>query len=467
MIPPKYWSPTKKLMVLGAMAGGKLVEDTATGNPLTFTTDKAKPLKSLLIPFSPQQEGTGDPSPQNIRSILPMNGLKVQQTGKNLFDKTNGTENFVWWEGQLAVGYNDFFASNKIPVVPGAKYTLKKDVTGQNQCELFDINGNFVSQSTNMMGLSVSTFIIPDGVYFIAFNINKTALDTAQLEVGSTPTAYEPYKPITETDIVFQTADENIYNSESYPLSDGYFISASTGKTSASASAQNYSATLGYIPISDYAGKVLVLNKRPTGSETAGVAFYESTSQSGYISGIANNGETENTPMVFRVPDNAVYMRFSCVKGETGVTLKAVIPVYGGSAEIVSGAMTQTILFASAKWKDFEGNTEYANTVRKDLVIPYACLYGSAGNGKTLCNVAKYKYNNDDDPHFYLTDAKRIRCFMPKDMDGETEITFACTLAEPIPLESIEPHQLTAIVGNNTIWSDADGQMTAVYLKKG
>ena len=31
---------------------------------------------------------------------------------------------------------------------------------------------------------------------------------------------------------------------------------------------------------------------------------------------------------------------------------------------------------------------------------------------------------------------------------------------------TLTPQQITALLGDNTIWSDADGQMTAVYLKK-
>ena len=56
MIPAKYWSPTRKLMLLGAMAGGKAVEYTATGNPLTFLTDLAKPLKALRFRFPMKTE---------------------------------------------------------------------------------------------------------------------------------------------------------------------------------------------------------------------------------------------------------------------------------------------------------------------------------------------------------------------------------------------------------------------------
>ena len=38
-------------------------------------------------------------------------------------------------------------------------------------------------------------------------------------------------------------------------------------------------------------------------------------------------------------------------------------------------------------------------------------------------------------------------------------------LASPQTVQ-LTPAQITALVGKNTIWSDADGTMTAVYLKK-
>ena len=41
----------RKLMLLKAASGGNVVEDTATGNPVTFLTDVARPLKSLVANF--------------------------------------------------------------------------------------------------------------------------------------------------------------------------------------------------------------------------------------------------------------------------------------------------------------------------------------------------------------------------------------------------------------------------------
>ena len=81
-------TPLNRLMILGATAGGKPVEDTATGNPLSFLTDLAKPLKSLLVPFTPKQTGSGDPSPINIRPIVPWNGVTVNHSGADTSEYT-------------------------------------------------------------------------------------------------------------------------------------------------------------------------------------------------------------------------------------------------------------------------------------------------------------------------------------------------------------------------------------------
>ena len=204
MIPAKYWSPTKKLMVLGAMAGGKLVEDTATGNPLTFITDKAKPLKSLLIPFTPQQSGTGDPSPENIRSILPWNGLNVGHCEKNMFNGIRES-GYISDSGVIGTdGYN--FHSELIKVESGKKYTyslIKNNASSSNKrVHGYDIFGNWVEMiqknPTSTEGANAFTFTVPNGVYFIRVQfygaVDTDYCDTdIQIEPGETATAYEPY----------------------------------------------------------------------------------------------------------------------------------------------------------------------------------------------------------------------------------------------------------------------------------
>ena len=72
----------KKLLMWAAVPQG-VVEKTITGNPVTFRT-KLTEAMSMVIPFSPIQAGTGDPSPTNVRAISGFASANVFVTGKNL-----------------------------------------------------------------------------------------------------------------------------------------------------------------------------------------------------------------------------------------------------------------------------------------------------------------------------------------------------------------------------------------------
>ena len=96
---------TEDLLFLAGASGVKGVEDTATGNPVTFLTDLAKPLKSLKANFLPIQSGTGDPSPTNIRPITGWTGLDVMHGA----DQTDYDTYPVTWQthGTIYGGYVD------------------------------------------------------------------------------------------------------------------------------------------------------------------------------------------------------------------------------------------------------------------------------------------------------------------------------------------------------------------------
>lgn len=67
----------KRLIWLKAATGSGvvLVEKTATGNPAEFTAQVAKNLKSLVVPLTLSQSGSGDPAPDNVRPISGISGL--------------------------------------------------------------------------------------------------------------------------------------------------------------------------------------------------------------------------------------------------------------------------------------------------------------------------------------------------------------------------------------------------------
>ena len=58
---------------------------TASGDIATFSTDMIAPLKECVITINPQQSGSGDASPDNIRPLIGWTGTKVLQSKTNLF----------------------------------------------------------------------------------------------------------------------------------------------------------------------------------------------------------------------------------------------------------------------------------------------------------------------------------------------------------------------------------------------
>ena len=58
---------------------------TASGAVASFRTDLAIPLKSLKVGFMPKQDGSGDPSPSNVRNMIAWTGFSVWKTGKNMY----------------------------------------------------------------------------------------------------------------------------------------------------------------------------------------------------------------------------------------------------------------------------------------------------------------------------------------------------------------------------------------------
>lgn len=360
-----------ELLLFGAASGGKAIEDTATGNPLVFLTDLARPLKSLSIPFTPIQQGTGDPSPSNIRPIVPWDGLTVKHGGKNLLnvasenvDRASGT--YTYTDGAIHIevvgaGNSDYVAFKQ--KIPAGTYTLSCSASGGvgyanllldipvSGWEYVGYYGGYVKAAkTGVLTIAANSdfhigIIVKTGTAGI-----EGTIEAIQLEAGNTATAYEPYVPITETDIPFPST------------------------------------------------------------------------------------------------------------------------VYGGEHEVVSGRLAGRVFVdASFKWGDATSRTVIGNVERRGFVLPLSTKTQdelAADVTARFCSVAPWKYNySSDDVHFY-GGGWSFYVFLPVGTDEDLEIQVVAE--RPLQPQEIQltPAQITAIVGNNTIWSDADGTMTAVYFKK-
>ena len=345
---------TEDLLFLAGASGVKAVEDTATGNPVTFQTDLAKPLKSLVANFLPIQSGTGDPSPTNIRQITGWTGVDVWHGGKNLFNKDNVVTG-VWWRGNILTGgsYDNYRASDKIPVLPNVWYILTRQSIQQGAVCYFDKDKQYVDQQT--WDRYTPSRVIPDGVYYVSFTVEAEYIDSAQFEVGQTDTAYEPYKPIT-----------------SYPVT----------------------------------------------------------------------WSTHGT-------------------------------IYGGYVDMVTGEVWASWVSVDPSDLPWAYSSSYAlfsaNTANADYLKKAGYLNIKSDKYKTVDDTLASFSNNAIRGH-----ASTSQIYVKDDSFGGDVITFKASdfqivyeLSEPVLITTLTPQQINALTGNNTVWSDGNGDCEVTYLKKG
>ena len=89
----------------------------------------------------------------------------------------------------------------------------------------------------------------------------------------------------------------------------------------------------------------------------------------------------------------------------------------------------------------------------------YKSELGTNSNNNIICG-----YGKGNSGLVYIKDNR----FTDKDdfVEAVGDYYIYYPLLEPQEI-TLTPQQITALIGNNTIWSDADGSMTATYLKKG
>lgn len=198
-----------------------------TGNPIQMQNYEGMPFSAIETQFSPKQEGSGDPSPTNIRPISGYENLHLTRCEKNLIDPSRyeksgtiaGVEYTVNDDGSVllngtATGTSIFNlyigsdANGKSFLAPGKTYTISfgsafaaipgtaRMVVGYKAIQTDDW-----SYPVNQYGLESFTFTLPDDANYCLCRIRLSAGDvcdnvlvTPQIELGSATTAFEPYR---------------------------------------------------------------------------------------------------------------------------------------------------------------------------------------------------------------------------------------------------------------------------------
>lgn len=350
----KRFTGYKRLLALSALSGGAApVERTATGNPLTFQTDLARPLKSLLIPFTPVQSGSGDPSPENIRPIVPWDGVNVWSGGKNITEILKNAP-YGTYEG---FGFKHILT---FKVKPNTDYTLSSTSTGAINVLYFNgtnsqyVGVNASNPRTQNSGASGTLTVLLYDRENIADYENGTI--KVQLEEGNVATPIDQYEGTT------------------YPVS---------------------------FPSPVYGGTLDVVSGVLTVTHELLV-----------VDGVRN---------AWSVNESGDIVRFT-----------ATIVALGGEPP---KAVNQT---------DSVFNYLKTSTSATDTWIGIVNQYGNVPIRIPISEE--------------ITTTQAWRAYLT-----EHPLQICYELATPQEI-TLTPEQITALLGDNTIWSDADGSMTAVYL---
>jgi len=222
---------TYRINDLEAIIAGYQQADLPTGAVATVTDGTALLMPSLKVGIEPVQEGSGDPSPDNIRPISGWDECNVTRTGKNILKLSE-------WE--LASSSKMIIDTNNI-IITSTPYqeTLNKyNVQTQSTCmfsfhvkvveihgdaALFRVYANSIAlNEINLDSVGTEkniTVVIPNGTKYISFGgwayNGKVEISNIQLELGSTATTYEPYTGTTYT-IEFRDGDNplTVYGGE-------------------------------------------------------------------------------------------------------------------------------------------------------------------------------------------------------------------------------------------------------------
>ena len=217
-IPRGYDGDDTKADAIVKSASGEVASFTDGGNGLL--------VKSLIANITPKQSGSGDPSPSNVRPISGYSEVKTTRCGKNILKNTltsttqNGTTFTKNADGSVTVSGTpsakatvllsggDFLVQT-LPTV--FSYGVPMPTGTRLYCKATSTSGTvsyptISSNSVPYVILSTSGATLNNLVIEINTLFNGTPFTIyPMIELGSTPTSYEPYNGTTYTTSLGQT----------------------------------------------------------------------------------------------------------------------------------------------------------------------------------------------------------------------------------------------------------------------
>ena len=173
-----------------------------SGEMINIISPNVNNITSFKVHFNPKQEGTGDPSPENVREIVGWNSVEGYKCGKNLFDyaHANILDRHIKNDNGVSVsdGGNSY-CQIYIPVMSNTTYTLSGLSNEKNFAKrvyYYDENKQWISRTNGVVNQTF-TITTPSNCRYIQIQSERQEYQdwsTVQVELGNTATEFEPYK---------------------------------------------------------------------------------------------------------------------------------------------------------------------------------------------------------------------------------------------------------------------------------
>ena len=192
-----------------------------SGNPVVCYPVAGYPL-GVKAKWEPMQEGTGTPSPENIRPIKGRDSVMVERCGENLFNRDGLVVGAPVYSNDGVLSSYEDVAVSYVKVVPGAQYSIRlrntDDTILYTRIAFLTKSKKFIKRAymlNTKSGMETKeTFTVSTDCEWIQFGLNNGRTFNYNFDVvfvaGSAPTTYTPY--IGQTDTL--TLPETVYGGE-------------------------------------------------------------------------------------------------------------------------------------------------------------------------------------------------------------------------------------------------------------
>ena len=474
----------RRLLFLKAAIGSgsaQLIECTATGNPVSFSTNVQKSLTQFTIPFTCWQSGSGDPSPSNARPIIGYSAFDIAHFNKNdiVFSATESTANGLSWEvdddgNVIYAGTPTSYSGINVGI-----YNVKGGET---------IHGYLVGDIDNVK--FTDAWIYDENWNHIAtassgWTGQKTLQNPGTIDLSDYPDA--AYVSISLSEDLDNVAMSGIclpVVGEDLSISDSYNIEFGNAIGNCIDDSIKYQYSSAAVSVGNYYDFTIPLK---AGSYTLSAEFFNGAHYGAFIRERNDPSQTEIwysgsglTTKTFILPRDGMYRFWFYRSGGVfpenigDVTLIWNAVLYGGVYDATAGTITLT--HAYRKYVGASGEQWYDNSSHPGcFVTPWAEVKNKR---VTMCNMSPPNNNTGDFPNYgyvhnqnsgynirthLVNEALTVSQF--KSWLAEHPLELVCPLIESVSIQ-LSPLDIQTLNGANMIWTNTINLNTVKYMQK-